>query len=140
MTVRVRFRLRLVELVIRVQVKQKAFQLRHDALFRDMDFCQAVYRLDSVLDILKLFWCDQIRLIHDNNICMRYLDVSGSHDRAVTVMLVAFNLAAGVVEALQDVLCIDKCYDTIEIDGASEAVVNPEERCKVARISQASCL
>lgn len=105
-----------------------------------MDFGQAVYRLDSVLDILKLFWRDQIRLVYNDNICMRNLDVRRGHDGAMTVMVVAFNLATRVFETLQDVLCIDKRYDTIEIDGASETIVDPKKRRKVARISQTRCL
>ena len=56
------------DVIISMQIQQKALQLRNDALLRDMYLGEAVDGLYPRLDLNQLLRLDQVRLVDDNDV------------------------------------------------------------------------
>jgi len=61
---------------------------------------------------------------------MRDLDVGRRHNGAMAVaLLVALGSPSRVVQIAQDILGINQGNDAVQINGASQTIIHPEEGC-----------
>ena len=64
--------------------------------------------------------------------------MGGCHDGSVGVVavLVALNPPGRIIEAAQDVLGVNEGHDAVQINGAAESIIHPEQGRKVPRIGE----
>lgn len=137
-----------VDALVRVQVEQPPLQPRHPAVLRHLDPRQPVDGAHPVRHRRQLRRGDQVRLVDDDRVRVADLQVRGGQRRALptgTCLPLLFLhrarlLRRGLVQTAQHVLGVDEGDDAVEVDGAAEALVDPEEGRDVARVSEAGGL
>ena len=124
--------------IIGMQVEQEAFELRHLAVLRLMEFCEPVDPCYPFFHRLQLFRRHAVAFVDYNYICMGDLQVCGSHVRTV-VLCISACIDRLLVQAQKYILRINKCDDAIQVDCATQAIVDPKEGGNIAGISEARC-
>lgn len=138
-------------MVVRMQIQHDALDLRRPAVVRDVHLGRAVNGRHSVADFLQLLGRDEVGLVQDDHVRVGDLQMGHAEDRpGVGVPVRAGFLCIlagqhglvgrGLVEQAEDVLRVDEGHDAVEVNGATEAVVNPEQRGDVARVGEAGRL
>lgn len=85
-----------------------------------------------------MFRRDAVAFVDHDDIGVGDLQVCGSHMQPL-MLYIAFFLNRLLVQTQEDVLRIDKRDDTIQVDRATQAVIDPKQRSKVARVRETGC-
>lgn len=111
--------------VIGVQVEQEAFELRHLTVTSPVDFCEPVNTSYAIFDQLQLLRRHAIAFIDDDDVGVGDLQMRGRHVQ-VLMLCIIVPLHRLLVQTQKDVLGINKSDDSIQIDCAPQAIVDPK--------------
>ncbi len=123
-----------VDTIVCVKIQQESFQLRDFAVLRDVDLGQSVNRSHSILHRCQLLRGHRIAFVDHEDVRVRYLRMRGRHMGAV--VLVIRIICDGLIETQKDILRVNQSHDAVEVDAASETIVNPEQRSQVPGIGE----
>lgn len=124
--------------VIGVQVEQEAFEPWHLAVLRLVYLRKRVDACDSIFDRLQLFRRDAVAFVDHDDIGVGDLQVCRSHMYA-PMLCIALFLNRLLVQTQKDILRINKRDDTIQVDCATQAIIDPKQWGKVARVRETGC-
>lgn len=114
-----------------MQVKQEAFELRYLAVPRLVDLCEAIDARYPFLDPGQLFRGHAVAFVDNDDVGVGDLQVCCGHVRALVLRLNRL-----LVQAQEYILCINKRDDTVQVDCTAQAIVDPEQRREIARVSE----
>ena len=124
--------------VVGVQVEQEAFELGHLAILRPVDFGQSVDPCYPFFYRPQVFGRHAVAFVDYDHIRVGYLQVCSGRVHALMLCTV-LPLNGFLVQAQKYILCIDEGDDTVQIYRTAQAVIDPEERGKIARVRETRC-
>lgn len=124
--------------IICMQVEEEAFELWHLAVLRLVDFREPVDPCDPFFHRLQLFRRHAVAFIDHDHIGVGDLQVCGSHVQTFMLCISAC-IDRLLVQTQKYILRIDKRDDAVQVDCASQAIVDPKEGSKIAGVSEARC-
>ena len=124
--------------IIGMQVEEEAFELGHLAVLRLVDFREPVDPCDPFFHRLQLFRRHAVAFVDYDDIGVGDLQVCGSH-MGTAVLCISACFDGLLVQAQKYILRIDKRDDAVQVDCASQAIIDPEEGSKIAGVSEARC-
>jgi hypothetical protein len=142
-------KIRIRNLIIRLQIQYRPFQLRHLTLRRRLNLRKAVDRPYPLNHLLQLVFRNKISLVDDDNIRMTNLQMRRRQQRTLMLMpliplhiplplllIFPWLITFALIQTLQHILRINQRHNPVQKNTTSQAVVKPEQRRNIPRISK----
>ena len=104
-----------------------------------MDLREGIDACYSFFDRVYSFRHHAVTFVDYDDIGVGDLQVCGGHMHLLMLCIVVLSLHRLLVQAQKDVLGINERDDTIEVNRATQAIVDPKEGSEIARISETRC-